>query len=162
MKKVIIINGVARSGKDLFIEYYAKYSKHLVSNVSTVDKVKDLAKYMGWSGVKDDKSRKFLCDLKILWTDFNDYIFKDMLEFCLNTDGIIFIHCREPKEISRFKEALGDACVTLLIERPGIEIPNNIADKSVAGYSYDVKVYNDSTFEAYENKIKDLILRRII
>ncbi len=72
--KLIIINGVARSGKDTFIDIFKSLNPNTI-NISSIDKVKELAREMGWDGTKDDKSRKFLSDLKDLWTDYNNNIF---------------------------------------------------------------------------------------
>ena len=62
MKNIIIINGTGGSGKDTFVEFVSKYSK--VFNFSSVDKVKEVARVIGWSGTKSEKDRKFLSDLK--------------------------------------------------------------------------------------------------
>ena len=46
-KKIIVINGTGGSGKDTFVEYVSKYAK--VYNFSSVDKVKEIAKLIGWT-----------------------------------------------------------------------------------------------------------------
>ena len=54
-KQVIIINGTGGSGKDTFVEYCSEFAK--VTNISSVDKVKEAAKILvGWNGEKDEKS----------------------------------------------------------------------------------------------------------
>jgi hypothetical protein len=50
---------------------------------------------------------------------------------------------REPAEIARIKEHYADKCLTLLIRRPGLDVPDNHADKGVDGFDYDFEVYND-------------------
>ena len=157
MEKVIILNGLARSGKDSFVSFYSKYSKELIHNISTVDDVKEIAKAMGWNGEKDDKSRNLLSDLKYLWTEYNDGIFKKMINFCLSHEGIVFIHCREPKEIQKFKDYFGEDCTTLLIKRENIEAPNNHADMNVYKYRYDKVVLNNGTIEEYRDKVKEIV-----
>ena len=47
-------------------------------NVSTVDKVKEIAAECGWDGVKSPKNRKFLSDLKDLLTEWGDVPYKDI------------------------------------------------------------------------------------
>lgn len=164
MNKVIIINGIARSGKDSFVELYTKYSPKSVINTSTVAKIKSIASDMGWDGTKNDKSRKFLSDLKDLWTNFNDGIFKYLVSYCDDSkkDDIIFIHCREPNEIKKFKDYFKEKCTTLLIIRNNIPIPNNHADQEVFNYEYDMIVDNDGTLEEYENKIKNIVMEDIL
>mgnify|MGYP003413829183 CR=1 FL=1 len=39
----------------------------------------------------------------------------------LPTHALTFIHCREPKEIQRFKDYYGKECITLLIRRAAVE-----------------------------------------
>ncbi len=78
-KRVIIINGMGGSGKDTFVEFCAKHGA--VTNISSVDKVKEAAKILvGWDGAKDEKSRKLLVDLKKLSIDYNNYPTKYILE----------------------------------------------------------------------------------
>ena len=57
MKNIVIINGYGGSGKDTFVEFVSKYNK--VYNFSSVDKVKEIAKLIGWNGKKEEKDRKF-------------------------------------------------------------------------------------------------------
>lgn len=56
-KKIIVINGTGGSGKDTFVEYVSKYAK--VYNFSSVDKVKEIAKLIGWTGTKLIKTVNF-------------------------------------------------------------------------------------------------------
>lgn len=44
-KQIVIINGTGGSGKDTFVEFCTKYGK--IMNFSSVDKVKEIAKYIG-------------------------------------------------------------------------------------------------------------------
>ena len=101
-KQVIIINGTGGSGKDTFVEYCSEFAK--VTNISSVDKVKEAAKILvGWNGEKDEKSRKLLVDLKKISIDYNDapfkYIQKKYKEFIMRNSKYLFIHIREIDEI---------------------------------------------------------------
>ena len=49
-KTVIVINGQGGCGKDTICNIMAKYYK--IKNISTVDPIKDIAKYAGWNGEK--------------------------------------------------------------------------------------------------------------
>ena len=63
MKEIVVINGSVGVGKDTFVQFCAEYAP--IMNISSVDKVKEAAKVLaGWNGEKDEKSRKFLSDLK--------------------------------------------------------------------------------------------------
>ena len=150
MKNIIIINGYGGSGKDTFIEFVSKYNK--VYNFSSVDKVKKIAKEIGWNGDKDEKSRKFLSDLKKLTTEYNDMSFNSIKEavndFKLSDKEIMFIHIRECEEIKR--AALEFNAKTLFIRRDDInKITSNDSDKNVENYNYDY-IINNTTLENLE------------
>lgn len=144
-KTIVVINGSGGSGKDTFVSFVSKYAK--VLNFSSIDKVKELAKFAGWDGIKDEKSRKFLSDLKSLTTKFNDMSFNSIREsikdFNSSSYEIMFIHIREPEEIKRVVDAY--AAKSLLVRRNDIEkITSNISDASVENYNYDFIIENTS------------------
>ena len=72
-KRIFITNGMARSGKDTFAILLNEFAPTL--KYSSIDKIKEVAISCGWNGEKDEKSRKFLSDLKMLTTKFNDMPF---------------------------------------------------------------------------------------
>ncbi len=155
MKNIIVINGYGGSGKDTFVEFVSKYNK--VYNFSSVDKVKKIAKLIGWDGQKDEKSRKFLSDLKKLTTDYNDMSFnsiKDAINDFNNSDKeIMFIHIREPKEIKRIVDIYG--AKTLFIKRDDIKkVTSNDSDASVENYNYDY-VINNTSLDKLDNQAKN-------
>ena len=160
--KIIVINGRPRAGKDTFVEFCKSHCSWCL-NVSTVDFVKEVAKFCGWNGEKTAENRKFLSDLKDLLTQWNDVPFKKvskeisafvgemtMYDFDPEIEGIIFIHCREPKEIARFHKELG--AQTLLITRDEVEeeVQSNHADEEVDKYKYDYMIANDGTLQDLE------------
>ena len=162
--QIIVINGLPRSGKDTFVELCQKHCLWCL-NISTVDFVKDVANFCGWDGNKDAKNRNFLSDLKDLLTEWNDVPFTKvckkialfegemkMYDFDPNKDGVVFIHCREPKEIKRFVKELN--AFSLLIRRPSVEgnEQSNHADAEVFNYDYDFTIINDGTIEDLEEK----------
>ena len=109
MKKItIIINGKGGAGKDTMCEMAAKHFRTM--NVSSIDPIKKIASQNGWNGEKDDKSRKFLADLKKIFTDYNDlpteYIFGKYKEFLVSDCEILFVHIREPEEIEKFRRKI--------------------------------------------------------
>ena len=142
-KQVIIINGTGGSGKDTFVEFVSKYAK--IFNFSSVDKVKEIAKAIGWDGQKTEKDRKFLSDLKRLTTEYNDMAFnsvKEAVNLFNNSDNeIMFIHIREPEEIKRAVSSFG--AKALLVRREGLaSITSNYSDASVENYEYDFIIKN--------------------
>lgn len=153
-KQVFIINGNAGVGKDTFVEFVA--DSFSTMNVSSVDKIKEIARMVGWSGGKTEKDRKFLSDLKLLCTDYNDMPLNSMKEkyeeFINNNDlNFLFLHIREPKEIEKAR-MIFDA-KTILIKRDSVKhITSNMADANVYNYNYDIVINNDSTLEELKEK----------
>ena len=144
-KQIVIINGTGGCGKDTFVSFVSKYKR--VYNFSSIDKVKEIAKLIGWNGGKTDKDRKFLSDLKKLTTEYNDMAFdsiKDAINIFKNSyDEIMFIHIREPEEIKRAVDAF--KAKSLLIKRDGYDnIMTNESDANVENYDYDYIIYNKS------------------
>ena len=61
-KAVIIINGAGGVGKDTLCD--AAATSYKTRNISTITPIKEIAAQCGWNGAKDNKSRKFLSDMK--------------------------------------------------------------------------------------------------
>ena len=154
-KYIVIINGTGGSGKDTFVSFVSKYNK--VYNFSSIDKVKEIAKEIGWDGGKTEKDRKFLSDLKRLTTEYNDMAFNSIIDavnrFNNTDEEIMFIHIREPEEIQRAKNTFNTK--TLLIKREGLDlIESNFSDANVEKYDYDY-IINNTTLEDLEEKAKN-------
>lgn len=157
MKNIVVINGTGGCGKDTFIKLISKYKK--VYNFSSIDKVKEIARIIGWDGTKDEKSRKFLSDLKNLTKEYNDMPYnctKEAIEEFKNSDcEIMFIHIREPEEIKRIVDTFG--AKTLFIKRENLnEITSNSSDGRISKYKYDYSILN-TTLEEYEKKACEFI-----
>ena len=154
-KRIFIINGVGGVGKDTFVEMVNGYVP--CSNYSSVHQIKYVAGLLGWNGEKDDKSRKFLSDLKILASNYNDSPYLDVIDrlhhfiFSMyETDEILFIHIREPEEICR----VVDFCESNNIKVNTVLITNhntfqsyfgNEADDNVFKFNYDYVVNNNGS-----------------
>ncbi len=156
-KQIIIINGTGGSGKDTFVDFCSKYGK--VVNFSSIDKVKEIARLIGWSGQKTEKDRKFLSDLKRLTTEYNDMAFKSITEAVIQFDSsdneFLFIHIREPEEIQRAVSVF--KAKTLLVKRVGLSnIQTNYSDANVDNYPYDYIIEN-TTLEELDCKALDFV-----
>ncbi|MDD4363823.1 MAG: hypothetical protein PHD33_06450 [Atribacterota bacterium] len=168
--EVLIINGAASSGKDQFVKFFKKNYPYKCCNWSTIDRVKKIAKkHLGWDGEKTEESRLFLSEIKRTWSDFNNGPFlwmvkkiekhyRKLSESEKNT-VVYFIHCRESDEIKKFVSYFGDKCQSILIQRKGISIPNNKADKNVTHFSYDYTIENNGDLIELENKAKEFVLK---
>lgn len=158
-KKVIIINGTGGSGKDTFVQFCSEFAN--VTNISSVDKVKEAAKSLvGWNGEKDEKSRKLLVDLKQLSINYNNaptkYVEEQYNLFQKSNSEYLFIHIREISEIEKIKKMLN--AKTLLVVNPRIAlITSNESDGNVYKYNYDYTIENDGTLEDLKQKARQFI-----
>lgn len=156
MKKLaIIINGSGGAGKDTLCEISAR--KYSVINVSTITPIKSIARENGWNGEKTPKARKFLAELKRIFTEYNDlpnrYALGEYKKFI--SDGkteIMFIHIRESDQIERFLKgaACFDGCnvITLLIRSNRLlKGYGNRADDDVENYNYDYLYENNLSLD---------------
>lgn len=128
-------------------------------NFSSIDKVKEVARIIGWNGQKTEKDRKFLSDLKRLTTDYNDMAFNSITDtvnkFESSDNEILFIHIREPEEIHRASSIFG--AKTLLIKRVGLaNIETNYSDANVDNYNYDYIIEN-TTLEELDHKAENFV-----
>ena len=132
-------------------------------NWSTIDKVKDVAKnHFGWNGKKTDDARKFLSEMKRIWSEYNNGPFNHMVKQISNhysklnkkdkQNFIYFIHCREPHEIQKIKDKYGKKCLTILLKRDDREVPDNDSDKNVNNYNYDKIIQNNGNKSDLESE----------
>jgi len=154
-KNIIIINGSGQWGKDTFVHLVKKNCKYQIMNYSSVNKVKMIAKMGGWNGGKTEKDRKLLSDLKLLFSEYNDMPYKDVVEviiiFNQNKCPLLFLHIREPKEIQRFVDNFN--AKTLLIANNNVEkIESNMADANVLNFNYNYVIDNSGTLDDLEQK----------
>lgn len=164
---LVVLNGRARAGKDYFASSVAaNYNGHCAV-ISSVDEVKLAARHLGWDGVKDERGRHFLSDLKDMATREYDGPMNNMAlridKICSEWHWpIIFVMIREPEEIVKFCKRFPDA-ITLLVRRDGLEEFSNHADSNVENYNYDIIVENNGTLEDLVDSSRsflDLIRRR--
>lgn len=152
-KQVFIINGSGGCGKDTFVSLISDISYTM--NFSSVDKIKEIARIIGWNGGKTEKDRKLLSDLKSLCTDYNDLPLNSMKskfeEFSNSKSDFLFLHIREPQEIERAKNIFN--AKTILVKRESVEhITSNMSDANVFNYNYDVVINNDKGIEELRDK----------
>jgi hypothetical protein len=167
--RVVIINGIAGSGKDTFVTMCKDaLGANRILNISTVDYVKEVAEFCGWDGTKTPENRKFLSDLKRILTEWNETPLKKVCQEvkCWQNiwlgsgdydKAVVFIHCREPKEIDKLiKEFQTYDPVTLMVRRTAAESVEQInsSDNSVFDYSYDYTIYNDSNLSWLYNEAR--------
>lgn len=158
MKKIFILNGSGGVGKDTFVSFVKAYVTSIkndfaIGHTSSINYIKDVAYNIGWSGEKDEKGRKFLSDIKMALSAYDDSPYervkRNILHF-LDDDrfinGVLFIDIREPEEIERAKREFG--AKTILIKSDRVEhVTSNMADAGVFDYEYDIVIENNGTLE---------------
>ena len=161
-KQIIVINGSGGAGKDTFVNLVSKYVPTM--NYSSVDRIKEIAKECGWDGKKTEKDRKFLSDLKILCSKYNDLpmlsMRKNVQKFYNSKNELLFLHIREPIEISNAVILFN--AKTLLIKRNSVKhITSNMADRNVFNYNYDLTINNDGSLDEFDVKANDFVKREV-
>lgn len=161
MKKIFIVNGKPRAGKDTFAELLGKHCR--VFKYSSVTKVKQIAAKCGWDGGKTDEDRRFLSRLKKITTEYNDMSYDDVAEkvaYFLKTDffDVMLIDIREPEEIDRAIEGFGAEAV--FIENKNVPaVTTNWSDRNVELFEYDHIVLNNGTLEDFDETVKEFYNR---
>ena len=161
MKKIYIVNGKPRAGKDTFAELLGKHCR--VFKYSSVDKVKQIAAKCGWDGSKMDRDRRFLAELKRITTEYNDMSYDDVAEkvaYFLKTDffDVMLIDIREPEEIDRAIEGFGAEAV-FIVNKNVPAVTTNSSDRDVELFEYDHIVLNNGTLEDFEETVKEFYNR---
>ena len=158
---MLILNGSGGSGKDTFAMLCDKFTDKCIHHCSTIQPIKTAAMHLGWKGIKDEKSRKFLSDLKDLCTKSFDTSFNYIKEEYENAqdDDIeyLFVDCREPEEIKRFVEQFGARTIYIDATKRISAITTNHADANVANYEYDYYIDNNGTINALYEIARDFM-----
>lgn len=163
-KYIFVTNGMARSGKDTFAALMNEFVP--TKKYSSIDYIKEIAKLCGWDGQKNEKSRKFLSDLKVLTSQYNDLPFKRIQKQIdgFNKDekyNVLLIDVREPEEIRKLCNKYKDV-KTILIKRNSVKtITSNMADAGVFNYNYDFVIENNGTVDEFKNVVKKFVMENI-
>ena len=140
----------------------------MVSELSTVDFVKEVARICGWKGKKDKKDREFLHDLKEAMEKWDNIPNKKVLEDAeniiknyLGLNHLFFVNIREPKGIESFSQ---------LVMEQGYETPIKILMESnmssnevdsivqeIKSIKYDKIYKNNGTLKDLANTAGDFI-----
>ena len=163
IKKVLVTNGLPRSGKDTFASFVGAYIPTI--KYSCVDEIKKIAKFTGWDGEKNPTSRRYLAELKRLTTEFNDFPFECLRrkynEFMIDiSHSVLIFDIREPAEIERAKKEFGAESVLIVNNR--CEKQGNYADDGVMDAKYDHVIFNNGTLLEFQKETYNFIQANIL
>lgn len=163
---VVVLNSKGGAGKDTFFGYCKEILGSCTEHISTVDCVKEVAESLGWDGTKTMENRRRLSMLKDMMTVWGDIPFEDVSTQISDIKhawmdrgedfGIIFVDCREPREIARLVREFG--AKTLLITRNNLPATyGNHADDEVFDYIYDYVVENNGSLTELRDSARTII-----
>lgn len=170
LKKIFILTGKARQGKDTVCEFIKEYYKdlkvlHLPNNYYMRDYAKRI---IGWDGNDVTKPRELLLQLADFARSFDEHFYikrtiEDISIFSQYYDIIIIPDARFPYEIELPKEKFENV-ISICVTRPNYnselssENKNHPTETSLDSYdNYDYNIINDGTIEDLKNKIYDLL-----
>ena len=132
----------------------------MVSELSTVDFVKEVARICGWKGKKDKKDREFLHDLKEAMEKWDNIPNKKVLEDAeniiknyLGLNHLFFVNIREPQSIESFSQ---------LVMEQGYETPikilmeSNMSSNEVDSIVQEIKSIKYDKIYKNNGTLKDL------
>lgn len=161
-KLVIVINGRGGVGKDTLCD--SLRTIYSVTNISAITPIKEIAKTYGWKGEKDERSRRFLANLKRVFADYNDlpngYLLQEYRKFAASDAEILCVHIREKDQIEKFVAEITLPCVTILVKRDTESYTQgygNDADDGVEHYCYDYVFDNSAPIKESSDAFKSLI-----
>lgn len=148
---IVVLNGSGGVGKDEFVKAMSQYVK--IYNYSTIDTYKKIAKdCFNWDGVKDEKGRRLLSDLKIAAIRYNNApieelkeVYNDVNKCCLAE--VFICMCRDIEEIEKIKSEFYNVKIALVTNDNVPPILSNVADKNVLEAKYDVIIDNSGSLE---------------
>lgn len=154
--KVIVINGMGGVGKSTFVSLCHEINPRVIET-STVDFVKQIALQAGWNGVKDQKGRRLLSDIKDALERYDDVPNKKIDEFIKShPNNIIFVNARESHNIAYYQKKYG--ALTIIVKNDNAKkVTGNHADENVDNYNYNIVINNSGSLEDLKEKAKWLL-----
>ena len=157
--RIFIINGMARSGKDTFINFVREEVESMgmtFETVSSVDSIKEIATEFGYDDTrKDDNDRTFLSDFKQLVNKHYNFTIHNLSNIIQDSDAdVMFIQIREGSEIDEMK-SLFDLKTVFGFNTNITSKPTNKSDRGtedINPFDYDYVFDNSGTLDDLSEK----------
>lgn len=132
----------------------------MISELSTVDFVKEIARECGWKGTKSKKDREFLHNLKTAMTEWGNIPNKKTLEDAYNImkmylgyNHIFFVNIREPEAIESFSQLIMEEGMVKPIK---ILLESNMSSNEVDSIANEIKNINYNKVYQNNGTLEDL------
>ena len=183
-KKVILISGKARSGKDTLARVLKDYLKEQGKDV-LITHYADSLKYIceivfKWDGKKDEKGRQLLIDIGESVRKYNQNYWVDCLKSAikgverdspsLSSNSVYIVaDCRYENEIMEMKEF---SPLVIRVEREhqlfrnGLTLQQSLSKSETeldSFSSFDITVHNDfKTVEEYKKYVQEVLAKEVL
>lgn len=162
-----MITGKAGSGKDTFYNLAKKYIEQTCNYIypfAFANKVKEVARMLGWNGIKDDKGRKLLQDIGAVGRTYNKniwvrYVLTDIKRLSRNAVPII-TDLRFANEYTIIRDYVKEPIYVVNIVGRQSDLGVNANDVSEAGLTEEelgtkfITIDNSGTMEEFELNVK--------
>jgi len=176
---VLIVNGKPLSGKTEIQKICEECfgGIYTIESKSSVGKIYEIMRSLGWDGDKNEQFRKEMSYIKSIYIrncngptrDLLLHVYRELTDGRRNRPLIIFYDCREKDEIKKAKDAINElseyfnvVCKTLYVDRPEVailEYGNKSDDSDVIvdrGY-YDCVIDNSGTLNELRSNTAEII-----
>lgn len=170
MRKVIVVNGKPRAGKDTaigFMQEILAASGIASMQFSSIDPVRNVIQALGIDvSAKTPEDRALLAEIGSAVEKHSGYRSKACvtiaLQFLMSHErGVVFLHIREPAIIETVSKALqmaGIDLLTVIVESNRAEtFTSNAADLGVDGMHYHAKLSNNASLAVLEASCRCLL-----
>lgn len=178
----VVVNGFPQSGKDTLADELNRLLQHdgyTGIKYSTITTCMSLATIAGWDGIKNEKTRVMLSELKDWYTKHFDGTFNEMVKMinCVPDHfvfTVIFAMIREPEEIQKIQSYCNKNHVpfmSVLVKNNGETHHGSHSDQRVDEYPYSHYVYSpkdnlplylERLKKFYDNCILPTIIKNIV
>ena len=171
MKTIVLVNGVARSGKDTFAEFLKTYLTDTLNPliVPNAQGVKSVASQVyGWDGNKDERGRSLLIGITnvvynyspYFWEKYSESSIKKLETLLKTTFDTIIVPDFRYKNTYDYYVNRGFKVITIYVVRPDFDNELGVNKYDVSEMpmeiDFDFAIKNDSDLESLENKAKDV------